>query len=209
MCAVGADSKICFCDTKTLGQGGSNAAPRHPSLILHVGLKTICLICGCYTGTVSLIVHINKGKHMELNKFQAAKAAGISRTTLDRHIKQGKVSTRKDGRNRVVIDLVELERVYTDLNIDTLCHDATGEQSKTVNLDSVLQQEINALRERLVDLETERTRERHQLQEAINDLREDRDHWREQAKQATALLEDKRERKQTHGGFFSLFSRGN
>ena len=147
---------------------------------------------------------------MELNKFQAAKAAGISRTTLDRHIKQGKVSTRKDGRNRVVIDLVELERVYTKLNTDTLCCAATNEQSKTVNLDSVLQQEINALRERLADLETERTRERHQLQEAINDLREDRDHWREQAKQATALLEDKREHKQTprprRGGLFSLFT---
>jgi vacuolar-type H+-ATPase subunit I/STV1 len=146
---------------------------------------------------------------MELNKYQAAKSAGISRTTLDRHIKQGKISIGKDGRGRVVIDVTELERVYGRVDKEKTFRSVTDRQVGTGNMDSVLSQEINTLRERLSDMENERSRERRQLQEVIDDLRDDRDHWRDQAKKATALLEDKRERKPVarpkRGGLFSLF----
>jgi len=147
---------------------------------------------------------------MELNKYQAAKAVGVSRTTLDRHIKQGKLSTGKDGRGRIVINMAELERVYKKVDIGTPSNTVASQQSETVTVDSVLQQELNAVREKLDTIEIERSRERKQLQEVIDDLREDRDHWRDQAKQATALLEDKRERKPEprpkRGWRFSLFN---
>ena len=50
-----------------------------------------------------------------LSKMAAAKAAGISRPTLYRHIKQGKVSVVKDGDGNSCVDESELFRVYGKL----------------------------------------------------------------------------------------------
>lgn len=126
---------------------------------------------------------------MKLNKYQAAKAARISRTTLDRHIKEGKISVGKDGTGKIVIDVAELERVYNEVDIDGTSQNVAGEQNDTSNDNRVVHVELEILREHLDRMENDRERERGQLESVIEDLRKDRDHWRQQA---TALLNDQR-----------------
>ncbi len=126
---------------------------------------------------------------MKLNKYQAAKAAGISRTTLDRHIKEGKISVGKDGTGKTVIDVAELERVYNEVDTDSTSQNVAGEQSETSNDNKAVHLELEILREYLDRMESDRDRERRQLETVIEDLRKDRDHWRQQA---TALLTDQR-----------------
>lgn len=126
---------------------------------------------------------------MKLNKYQAAKAARISRTTLDRHIKEGKVSVGKDGAGKIVIDVAELERVYSEVDINGTSQNVLGEQNETSNDNRGVRAELEVLRESLDRMETDRERERRQLESVIDDLRQDRDHWRQQA---TALLTDQR-----------------
>ena len=50
-----------------------------------------------------------------LNVSHAAKAAGIARRTLQRHIEKGKVSYETGKHGRKLIDTAELIRVYGDL----------------------------------------------------------------------------------------------
>ncbi|MFQ1230567.1 hypothetical protein, partial [Klebsiella pneumoniae] len=52
-----------------------------------------------------------------LNLSQAAQAAGITRRTLYNHVKQGKVTVSRDGKNNPVVDVSELIRVYGNVNI--------------------------------------------------------------------------------------------
>lgn len=51
----------------------------------------------------------------KLNISHAAKAAGIARRTLQRHIEKGKVSYETGKHGRKLIDTAELIRVYGDL----------------------------------------------------------------------------------------------
>lgn len=52
-----------------------------------------------------------------LNLSQAAQAAGITRRTLYNHVKQGKVTVSRAGKNNPVIDVSELIRVYGNVNL--------------------------------------------------------------------------------------------
>ena len=52
-----------------------------------------------------------------LNLSQAAQAAGITRRTLYNHVKQGKVTVSRDGKNNPVVDVSELIRVYGNVNL--------------------------------------------------------------------------------------------
>ena len=79
---------------------------------------------------------------MKLNKYQAAKAAGISRTTLDRHIKEGKLSVSKDGTGKSVIDIAELERVYNEVDINGTSQSVSSEQNDTSNDNKTVQPEL-------------------------------------------------------------------
>lgn len=54
--------------------------------------------------------------HLKLNLSQAAEKAGISRNTLYKHIKEGKVSAQRDVNGRQSIELSELLRAYGALN---------------------------------------------------------------------------------------------
>ena len=108
---------------------------------------------------------------------QAAKAASVSKTTIQRAIKSGRVSASRQSDGSYVIDPAELHRVFpSDGNGD-------GEMasSVTVNVTGELRVEVEMLRERLTEKDA-----------VIADLREDRDHWRAQAEQATRLLTDQR-----------------
>ena len=122
---------------------------------------------------------------------QAAKATGISKPTLSRAIKSGKLSAQKQPDGSFFIDPSELHRVYRSVT-------ATGndnrnmEQSETPDNPKVLQAQLEALRE-------ERERERRQLQATIDDLRHRLDEEAAERRQSageirrlTLLLTDQR-----------------
>ncbi len=104
---------------------------------------------------------------------QAAKLAGLGKTTLARAIKAGRLSATRRDDGGYQIDVAELERVYplraptnatgaTDAATGTVVHLATGDARG-----DPLAGEIEALRATATS-----------MREQIADLREDRDRWR-------------------------------
>ena len=131
---------------------------------------------------------------------QAAKLAGVGKTTLTRAIKSGRLSAerREDGSYR--IDPAELSRVY-EISIETpatgggtgdVVHRATagrdtGETAETAARQAALDAEIAGLREIV-----------RRLDDQARDLRNERDAWRvqaENASQAVMLLTDQSSRR--------------
>jgi len=111
---------------------------------------------------------------------EAAKATGMSKATISKSIKNGRISASKDETGTFRIDPSELHRVYPPT--------VSSEQKETpestpakADIDGTIRElraRLEAAQERLSDKDT-----------VIADLREDRDRWRQQA---TALLEDQR-----------------
>src|SRR4051794_7991547 len=120
---------------------------------------------------------------------QAAKAAGISKTSLHRAIQKGRVSAAKNDNGSYEIEPSELHRVYPpaidmdrSANLD-LGQVGTGE---TVVETEVLRREVQILRERLDDKEAVIG----DLRERLNQSEQER---REKDRQLTALLTDQRQ----------------
>lgn len=103
----------------------------------------------------------------KLNLTEAAKAAGIGRTTLYNHIKEGKISCEVNEKGKKVIDVTELIRVYGEIkNPETSDERSVERQTEhdgTGGIVQVLQEQIKELRkdkENLrQDLEVSRKRE--------------------------------------------------
>jgi excisionase family DNA binding protein len=124
---------------------------------------------------------------MKLSLSQAAKEAGVSKPTLSRWVKKGKISAERQDDGSYQIDVSELDRIR-ELKSGNRSGNPDMKRSETHNETSVLQAEIGLLRERLSDRD-QRLREKDDV---IEDLREDRDRWRTQAEQAIRLLTDQR-----------------
>jgi excisionase family DNA binding protein len=115
---------------------------------------------------------------------QAAKVAGVSKTTLRRAIESGRLSATRNDDGSYEIDPAELHRAFPS-------HSDVGEtlaRSVTANGTGGLQVEIEMLRERLTEKD-----------ETISDLRrrlDDSETERRQAQERlTALLTDQRPRR--------------
>lgn len=105
---------------------------------------------------------------------EAARLAGKPRSTIHRHINQGKISKEKNGLGNPVLDVSELERVYGPLKeADTKRTVAKGHSEADITT-SADREELAVLR-----------REVELLNKHISYLQEACDHWRQQA---TALL---------------------
>jgi len=134
---------------------------------------------------------------------QAAKEAGVSKATLSRAIKSGKVSATKNDKGGWDIDPAELFRVYPR---NTSNGSGNGSMKQTATPDAtasetaVLQAEIAGLRERLDDMKATLERER----ENVEREREQVDKWQQQA-ESLRLLADQRPRKR---GWFGLGKTG-
>ena len=111
----------------------------------------------------------------KLNLTQAAKAAGIARGTLYRHIADGKVTWEENGNGERVIDTSELLRVYKQLNSDeTSQGDVQNpeiEQQETprdVQIEQVLREQISLLDKQNADLrrDKEKAEEREERKQA-------------------------------------------
>ena len=110
---------------------------------------------------------------MALSLSQAAKAAGKSKSTINRAIKSGKLSATRHDDGSYTIDASELSRVFQIGTPGGSEWISSAPQTEPVGT-AVLEAENAALR---AALERER--------EITNDLMADRDAWKQQA---TALL---------------------
>ena len=116
---------------------------------------------------------------------QAAKVAGVSKTTISNAVKSGRLSAGRGDKNQYQIDPAELARVYPVDSPVTI----KSERDKTPENTAALQAEIDGLKARLDDMKAALEREREQA-----------DKWRETAEHNQRLLADQRPRR----GWFGL-----
>jgi hypothetical protein len=105
----------------------------------------------------------------------------VSRGTIYRDIRQGKLSAEDNGKGRTVVDLSELERVYKRKRVAEVSHSVQSAQSDTddsVHKNSVLRREVELLREQIAghvgvidDLRSERDRLLKLLEEQASSVK--------------------------------------
>jgi hypothetical protein len=121
----------------------------------------------------------------------AHRITGKSRTTIQKHIKQGKLSTTEGLDGAKLLDASELIRVYgADCDFSREEGAPPPEQFRPAAHDWA-PTELNALREKLDTLNEERRREREQLQSQIEHLQEALKLAQEGHNRATLLLENR------------------
>lgn len=118
----------------------------------------------------------------QLSLREAAEACGVSKSTILRAIKSGRMSSPRTDDGGYAIDPAELHRVYPARNASA--PERTGSMGQDApppapDATAVLDAEITALREMLRRADRE-----------ADDLRSDRDAWRSQAENAQRLLTD-------------------
>jgi excisionase family DNA binding protein len=118
---------------------------------------------------------------MMLTLGQAAKAANVSKSTLSRAIKEGRMSAIRRENGEYEIDPSELFRAYPAKPSEGVVPENGTSSNELLN------NEIKKLRDRLRD------KDQHieTLQGQVSDIQKDREHWRQQV---TNLLEDQREK---------------
>lgn len=127
---------------------------------------------------------------MKLSLGQAAKEAQLSKSTISRAIKEGRLSADKNNNGSYSIDPSELFRVYPPKGKTTVSATALIDEEQPLKRqqNNGLQKEIDMLRERLLD------KEKHidTLQAQIEDVKHERDKWHIQVVSKDARLEDMR-----------------
>ena len=127
-------------------------------------------------------------KPTRYNIMQAHRITGKSRTTIQRHLKSGKLSFVEDGDGNRMIDASELIRVYgDDCNFSSEEQSGGGESEVT----TPVHHRVHTLEERIETLVEERKREREQLQSQIDHLKESLQLAQEGHNRATLLLENR------------------
>ncbi len=121
----------------------------------------------------------------------AHRITGKSRTTIQKHIKQGRLSTTEGLDGAKLLDASELIRVYgADCDFSREEGAQSAEKHRPAAHDWA-PTELNALREKLDTLNEERRREREQLQSQIEHLQESLKLAQEGHNRATLLLENR------------------
>lgn len=122
---------------------------------------------------------------------EAARLTGKARSTIQRHIKAGRLSVQADPDGNPIIDTSELTRVYQTLQVGGAA-ESTMRQHETPPSDTLLQAEIDALRQERDDLakaaeaaEIDRLKaDLASVREQLEDARSERDDWKAQAREA-------------------------
>jgi len=117
-----------------------------------------------------------------LNLTQAARTANVSRSTLYRHIKEGRVSRTLDENNEPVIDTSELLRAYGALKQQ----DSAVEQPTVQPGTQIRQQDIEH-EIALLKLKLEHSEELRQQAE------KEKEKWQEQSERLSLLITNQRE----------------
>jgi len=125
----------------------------------------------------------------------AQRITGKSRTTIAKHIKQGKLSCETDATGKKLIDASELLRVYGD---QCTFDQEEGTQKKlkpqtpnnTKKTDQGVQQDLNSLRDQLDKEVVERKREREHFGQQVDHLQDALQLAQEGHNKAMLLLEN-------------------
>jgi hypothetical protein len=109
---------------------------------------------------------------------QAAKVVGMSKTSILRSIKAGRISAGRDEFGQWAIEPCELHRVYPALTEDTVTGNGPGERAVTGGETALAEANARAAlaEARLFDFKT-----------MLDDIREQRDRWQQQAERVAAL----------------------
>jgi hypothetical protein len=115
----------------------------------------------------------------------AAKQAGLSKSTLSRAIRLGKLSAiRCPETNSFKIDPVELHRYCDAVSVVRVEHSATADDAPGTPVATAFEVRCAVAEARLEAIE----RQLADRDRTIGDLREDRDHWRDQAERLGMVL---------------------
>jgi len=142
-------------------------------------------------------------RNTSLTLGEAARLAGVSKATIHRQIKSGKLSATRLDDGSYAIDPAELHRVHAfQVN-------GSGErlvkQSETPN-GTPSETPRNTPREAELNAEVTGARALiSALEKQLADIREDRDQWRDQAKATQRLLSDLRPAEEKKGFLRRLF----
>ncbi len=131
-------------------------------------------------------------QHTKLTQAQAARAAGVSRTTIWRAIKDGQLSyERGDGKN-VLIDASELLRVYPHATLERVDERSVNDalNAREQNSAHASAGEIRVLRELVDELRQDKSRLQADLERATDERRKLLD----MLEARDRLLTDQRER---------------
>lgn len=130
---------------------------------------------------------------------QAAKAAGVAKSTISDACKTGKISFTKNEHGAYQIDAAELHRVYPPKpsangseNVRSNDAQPHSEHPESSVGSEALRLEVEMLREQLAAVGVERERERSQFSDQIEDLRRRLDGEGEERRRLTAILTDQR-----------------
>jgi hypothetical protein len=131
---------------------------------------------------------------------EAAEAAGKGKPAILKAIKNGRVSAKKDAKGQWSIDPAELHRVYPPIT-GTSSENGSGKRQEILKEtigNSVLEREIELLRERLADKD-----------KVIDYLQRNLDEEKEERRKLTLMLTDQRENAPNRptGGFMQKFGR--
>ena len=126
---------------------------------------------------------------------QAAKAVGMSKTSILRSIKAGRISAGRDEFGQWAIEPCELHRVYPPITGDNDTGNGTGERAVTGGDTALVEANAHAslLEQRISDLRTILDEMRGQR----DDFRDQRDAWQRQAEASQRALTDQREKAST------------
>lgn len=119
-----------------------------------------------------------------LSLSKAAKAAGVSKATIHRAVKSGRISAARQDDGSYLIDPAEISRLYPLIRASDVGETSEngpgrtgGKRPETPSAFAVMAAELAGARQLIETL-------RHQ----VDDLRIDRDAWRQQAEAAQRLL---------------------
>jgi predicted DNA-binding protein (UPF0251 family) len=153
-----------------------------------------------FTATLATIAQrFTEGFDM-MTMGQAAKQAGVSKATLSRAIKSGKISANKNDKGGWDIDPAELFRVYpatpaTGAGNGAMKRNATpanspDETPETVASMARLEAEVHGLKAQM-----------ELMREQLDDMKIQREKWQDQAQSAQRLLTDMRPQRRSWFGF--------
>ncbi|HBX3461518.1 helix-turn-helix domain-containing protein [Klebsiella pneumoniae] len=137
----------------------------------------------------------NKGCHMAVHTVtEAAKLAGVTRRTIYRYIKQGKLSTVVTGSDATQIETSELLRVFGSLSQPEESKVSTGSQVEEPEYVTRLMAEMSQLRDLVQrqQLLLEDKLETDRLREQMTGLQNERDEATQELEKLRAELEAER-----------------
>ena len=123
----------------------------------------------------------------------AAKATGVSKSTLSRALKDGTISGRKQPDGSYEIDPAELHRVYPPVQSPTGSEEHQSNDTQPLKMDDEtggLRAEIQVLRERLANVERMGEVEKAALMERIEELKADRADLKTERDKLLRVIED-------------------